>query len=108
MSNAREENWRQLCGYAATMLELAQAGEWSYLHELSVERQARLERFFAEPVPPEMAAEVASALRHMQQVDSAIVTLSAAARNQVAHEMRLITQRKTASSAYTDPSHNVR
>jgi hypothetical protein len=108
MPESRLEQWQQLLDYSRSMLDKAEAGEWESLTAMADERRSRLEAFFAEPVPVELADTVAVGIHRIGDIDAAISAFAKEASKQFASEHGLLKKRQQANQAYSDPQHSER
>jgi hypothetical protein len=108
MSDKRQTEWQGLVDYTGLMLEKAEAGEWEALTQMAVDRQSRLESFFSQPVPAELADLVAAGIQRINDINSMISTLAGKASREFSAEHQVFQKRKQASRAYSDPGNSQR
>lgn len=90
----------RLLELTGAMLEAARAEDWIALARGEQERQELARDLFSTPVPREAAATVAECIRQMLALDSELLTLTTAARDQAAQAMQDVRQGQKALDAY--------
>ena len=82
------------------MINGAKSGDWESVNKLSSERFSLLEKFFSEPVPDEMAADVEKAILQVQSLDRQLSVLCISERERLAHQLQSLDQSKKGAAAY--------
>lgn len=84
------------------MRESAQQGDWLRVAELQRDRQADLEKFFAEPVPAKARDWVQRRVQDILSIDKEVVGLSLKARGDAQEALQHLQRGKRAKQAYQD------
>ena len=96
----RQAQFEHILGLTSSMLEKAQAHEWAAVMDMEVERQGRLVDFFATAVTHAEAADVATAIRQMQEINRQIMEQGGHLQQQIAGELRGLATGRKATQAY--------
>lgn len=99
LRNAREP-FADLVAMSHRMLAEAEAGHWDEVMRLQVERQGRLEAFFATPVPQALAEQVAVGIRQMLDSDRRLMELGRKGMDTLAGAMDDLRAGRRAQRAY--------
>ena len=94
------ESFEAFVAMSGEMLAAAQGGHWETVMGLQGERQRRLEAYFASPVPPELADQVAAGIREMLELDRQIVDLGRKGMEELAGAMNGLRTGRRAQQAY--------
>jgi hypothetical protein len=103
MSSISEDKRKKafrLLELTGSMLEFARAEDWVGLARGEQERQELARSLFASPVPQDAAATVAECIRQMLALDSELLSLTSAAREDAARSMQDVRQGQKAMDAY--------
>jgi len=103
MSSVSEDKRKKafrLLELTGSMLEFARAEEWVALARAEQERQELARSLFASPVPADAATTVAECIRQMLALDSELLTLTTAARDDAARSVQDMRQGQKAMDAY--------
>jgi hypothetical protein len=82
------------------MLAMARTGDWVGLARGEHERQELARDLFATPVPQDAAATVAECIRQMLDLDSELLVLTSAAREEAARAMQDVRTGQKALDTY--------
>lgn len=82
------------------MLEHARAQDWVALARHEYERQELARDLFATPVPQDAAATVAECIRQMLDLDTELLSLTSAARDEAAKAMQDVRHGQKALDTY--------
>lgn len=94
------ESFDEFVAVSRDMLAAAQCGHWETVMGLQGERQRRLEAYFANPVSPELADQVAAGIREMLELDRQIVDLGRKGMEELAGAMNGLRTGRRAQQAY--------
>ena len=94
------ESFDEFVAVSREMLAAAQRGHWETVMGLQGERQRRLEAYFATPVPPDLADQVAAGIREMLELDRQVVDLGRKGMEELAGAMNGLRTGRRAQQAY--------
>ena len=98
--STRLAQFAHIVDLTSDMLEKAQAHDWVAVTDMEMDRQGRLEDFFATALSPAEAAEVAHAIRQIQEINNQIMQLGETSQQQLAGELRGLEIGRKATQAY--------
>jgi hypothetical protein len=96
----RRAQLERLYTLTCDMLQKAQARDWEAVAQMEQERHDLLVDFFATQVAHAEAAEVATAIRNMQEINRQIIEQGECSRQQIAGELRGLATGRKATQAY--------
>ena len=82
------------------MLAAVKNSEWEQVNTLSNRRQTHLEKFFAEPIPQDIASDVETIILKIQSLDLQISVYCDAEREQLAQQLQGLNKQKQGTAAY--------
>ncbi|NLO79810.1 MAG: flagellar protein FliT [Xanthomonadaceae bacterium] len=103
MAGVGEEKRRkafQLLELTRSLLKHARAGDWVALARGEQERQDLARSLFSTPVPPDAAPTVAECIRQVLALDTELLALISASREEAAKAMQEARQGRKAVEAY--------
>lgn len=90
----------ELLELTSSLLESARAGDWVALARGEQERQELARNLFSTPVPADAAPTVAECIRQVLALDTELLALTSAARDEAARAMQDVRQGQKALDAY--------
>lgn len=102
MNPSRHTQLMTLVDYSRRMWQQASTGDWEAVIDLQAEHRQLSERFFMEPVSPELAPECAAAIREMLLNNKRIAELGARERRACVNGKRNFDKHRHAVRAYRD------
>lgn len=84
-----------------TMLAKAQAGEWAQVMRMELERQERVQAFFAIEVPEEENERVAQAIREILEMDRRMIDLGHQGQDALSRKINDLQAGRRAKQAYS-------
>ncbi|MCW8826872.1 MAG: flagellar protein FliT [Gammaproteobacteria bacterium] len=104
MTNIRLKSWNEIEALSQQLYELAHEEQWEELPKLESIRRQKLEIFFSEPVPVEMASEIAEGIRNIQKLDAEVILLAQQSQLRISAHLNEITKGKQVIEAYSNNS----
>lgn len=106
LSTLQQAEWQSIMDMTQRMGELSMQQEWQGVTSLAIERQARLEKFFArlDKSSPEAATTVAQGIEHILASDRQLVSTGLALQTELGDDLHKITTSRKAVRLYQDTS----